>query len=343
VTAASEETNNAVLWKTGQLLADRYRVRECVREPGTCQLFRVQDVFRGNYHLLMRPSPPVHQREGWREWFAELCRNALCVPPHPNVLACERVVEEGDVPFLIMEDVRGSGWDAAIRERRFTDLSQMLDVALQTAWGLDWLHQHHQIHYNVKPANVLLCDSGLAKVWKYGEPDAKTRAYASPEQLAGGRPVTKATDVWSWAVSVLDMFTGRVAWRLGTEAPLALRRYMQNGPAEPGIPLMPGGVVRLLATCFKTDPDTRTIGMDQIAAALDQMLRQPAAAPTSPAQTPAAKGAQPSSAAQVSSAEETLADEALTPEQQAPTGSGARQPPAEPPPAASKHFHQRDG
>lgn len=279
-------------WDPEQLLVDRYRVRDCIRQSSSCQLFRVQDVFRGTYRLVLRPSPRVVTREGWREWFAEFCRNALTVPAHPNVVTCERMTEEGGLPFLIMEDVQGRGWDSMISDRSLSDLAQMLDIALQTAQGVAWLHRHDRIHYNVKPGNVLVCRSGVSKVWKYGEPGAKTRAYASPEQLAGDRPLTGATDVWSWAVSVLHMFVGRVVWKSGEDAPKALLRYMQTGPAEPRIPLMPGSVARLLSKCFKSSPDERIIAMDTIAEALEGTLAHSAAAsprhdaPAGPASPP---------------------------------------------------------
>jgi len=189
------------------------------------------------------------------------------------------MTEEGGLPFLIMEDAEGRGWDSMISDRSLSDLAHMLDIALQTAQGLAWLHRHDRIHCNFKPGNVLVCRSGLSKVWKYGEPGAKTRAYASPEQLAGEQPLTLATDAWSWAVSVLHMFAGRVVWQSGADAPKALLRYMQTGPAEPRIPLMPGSVARLLSKCFKSSLDERVIAMETIAEALEGALAQSAASP----------------------------------------------------------------
>lgn len=255
-------------WEPDQLLADRYRVGVCIRQSGTCHLYRVEDVFRGQFHLVLRPSVRLLAREGWREWFERYCGNALSVPAHPSILACERVTGDRGVPFLVMEDAEGRGWDSLIFHGGLVELPAMLDVARQSAEGLAWLHSHGHIHYNAKPGNVLVCGSGAVKVWKYGESDVKTRAYASPEQLAGGRPLTPATDVWSWAVSVLHMFVGRTVWPSGADAPLVLRRYMQNGPAREGIPLMPGPLARLLAQCLKSDPDERVVTMDEIAEAL---------------------------------------------------------------------------
>jgi serine/threonine protein kinase len=277
-------------WQTERLLADRYRVKACLRQSGSCHLHRVQDVFRDTSHLALRPSPKVLSREGGHEWFEHYCRNALSVRRHPNVLTCERMTHDGDMPFLIMEDVEGDWWDTAVSDGQLVELSRMLDVAWQVAEGLAWLHSQGQIHYNVKPANVLICNSGLVKVLKYGEVEARTRAFASPEQMAGEHPLTQATDVWSWAVSVLHMFVGRAAWPSGQKAPIALRRYMQSGSAKPGIALMPGTLAELLAKCFKSDPDERVIDMAEIAEAVKEIHASAASEAELPAEAFSAAG-----------------------------------------------------
>ncbi len=258
-------TSTGAAWEVGELVVDRFRIKGLVRQSGTCYLYRAEDVFRQDRHLILRASPRVMGRDGWRRWFRRYCETALSVPRHPYVLAAERFSDEADVPFLLLESVEGPCWDTAVCEGYLRDLARMLEIAYQSADGLSWLHRQELVHYNFKPANVLLSDKGEAKVWKYAESDARTRAYASPEQLAGGGELGPATDVWSWAVSVLHMFVGRVAWQSGSRAPGALRRYMMNGPAVEDIPLMPGTLAELLAACFRRDPAERTITMDEVA------------------------------------------------------------------------------
>jgi serine/threonine protein kinase len=84
-----------------------------------------------------------------------------------------------------------------------------------------------------------------------------TRAYAAPEQLTDGAPLSNATDVWCWAASVLHMFSGIVNWSDGARAPAALERYLRIGPAIPGLALMPVPVVELLRQCFQVNPKDR--------------------------------------------------------------------------------------
>jgi hypothetical protein len=65
-----------------------------------------------------------------------------------------------------------------------------------------------------------LSATGTLETEQLGEPDttlivpgsgAMTPAYCSPEQ-ANGFPVTRRTDLWSWALSVLEMFQGERTW-----------------------------------------------------------------------------------------------------------------------------------
>lgn len=280
-------------WKTDLLLNDRYRVGRPIRRSSTCELWRASDVFRQSSHLLLRPSEVVMRRVGWHTWFEQFCEQALSVLPHPNVLTAERMMSAGDLPFMVMEDADGRCWDELITEGTLLRLPQMLDIAIQSADGLAWLHSQGRLHYNLKPANVLICRTGVVKVWKYGEPSAMTKAYAAPEQIAGGR-LTEACDVWCWAASVLHMFVGKVAWPEGPKAGLALRRYRRNGPYRPAIALMPGALMELLANLFTENPAERTIRMDEVTELLEAIYETAVgrsyAAPASQMDTPPETG-----------------------------------------------------
>ncbi len=251
------------LWQAEQLLAHRYRVKECLQPAGSCHLHRVQDVFRGELQLVTRPSPRVLSTAGGRQWFNEYAKTALSMPAHPNMLPCTRMDAAEGVPFLVMPDAQGVCWDRAIAKGYLNSLPPMLDIAAQLARLLAWLHGADQVHGNVKPANVLLTSTNVVKMWKYPQEGAKTRAYASPEQMAGGEP-DMSWDIWGWALSILHMFEGKVAWPQGPKAPVALEYYRRKGPTLKGIPLMPGPLADLLSRCMREDPDDRPDSMDEI-------------------------------------------------------------------------------
>jgi len=124
-----------------------------------------------------------------------------------------------------------------------------------------------------------------------------TPAYASPEQL-NGQKLTRKTDIWSFALSILEMFTGMVTWRVGAAA-IALKTYLhgfeqghqsdntdeslagliprnQDGlPSQyRNISQMPQSLYLLLQHCFMPDPSDRPDSMDNIAKRLQEIYSQ---------------------------------------------------------------------
>ena len=78
-----------------------------------------------------------------------------------------------------------------------------------------------------------------------------TPAYVSPEQAAG-KTLSRQTDIWSWGVSVFDLFTGQIpACRSGTVASYVLDDYLATGPVSAQLPRMPQPLVDVLRQCFQ--------------------------------------------------------------------------------------------
>jgi len=277
--ASKQSATSSGQWAAAGVLSDRYRIGECVQRSATCVLYRTSDVFRDETHLVLRPSFRILEAQGGREWFERFCKGALAVPSHEDLLACRRLDRHEGVPYLIMDDFLGRTWEDVVAAGELGDLQDMLAVAIRTARGLGWLHEHDHVHANLKPANVLIDADGAVKVFKYGETAALTRAFASPEQLDRTAHLTPATDMWSWAASVLYMFVGIVNWPDGLHAPGALDRYLRHGPAKPELALLPVQGVELLRHCFQTDPTDRPQDMHEVLSVIEKLFENVALRP----------------------------------------------------------------
>jgi WD40 repeat protein len=220
---------------------------------------------------------------------------------HPHTVTCYYVRRLGGIPHVFAEYVAGGSLHEWIRSKRLyaggpaEAHERILDVAIQFAWGLQHAHEQGIIHRDVKPGNVLLTPEGIAKVTDFGMARARgirvgatsgvehasvmvsagglTPAFCSPEQ-AEGQPVSRKTDIWSWGVSVLAMFTGTAWWSVGSLAAGVLEDYLARRPAAADLPRMPPALAELLRRCFQRNPEDRPADMPAIVTALQALYTE---------------------------------------------------------------------
>ncbi|HEY5434885.1 MAG TPA: serine/threonine-protein kinase [Candidatus Limnocylindrales bacterium] len=278
-------------WASGDLLLEQYEVRGVLGEGGMGTVYRVHH--RGwDLDLAVKsPKPAMLAQAGGGAAFTAEAEAWVELGLHPHIVTCHYVRTLGGIPRVFAELVEGGSLADWIADGRLyagnpdAVLARLLDVAIGFAWGLGYAHAQGLIHQDVKPANLLLTPDGVAKVTDFGLAGAKgevggTPAYYSPEQAdalaqaQAGVPaaertaLTRGTDVWSWAVSVLELFTGERTWQHGVAAAGVLARYLAEGPALAGPPAMPGSLAALLRDCLQKDPAERPPDFEAIAARL---------------------------------------------------------------------------
>lgn len=270
-------------WGVGETVLGTYRVEEKLGAGGMGVVHRVRHLGWG---LDLAVKSPL--RRLWLsgvQAFVDEAEVWVGLPPHPHLCTCHYVRVLGGVPRIFAEFVPGGTVAEALAAGRLRELPDILDVAIQLAWGLRAAHEAGVVHQDVKPGNALLTADGLLKVTDFGlaraqerssgandvaEPESilvthrgLTPAYASPEQYRGER-AGRAADVWSWAVTVLELFTGGVTWTLGAFAAAALDEYLARGTAL-GRAAMPPEVATLLRECFTADPAARPSDLGALA------------------------------------------------------------------------------
>ena len=286
-------------WNEGDVILDLYEVKGVLGEGGFGKVYRVRH--KGwNIDLAVKTPRLDRLDEGGKENFRNEAETWVNLGLHPHTVSCYYVRDLGGIPRVFAEYVEGGTLSDWIRSCKLYDggkeeaLKRILDISIQFAWGLHYAHEQGLVHQDVKPGNVMMTTQGVAKVTDFGlakgrsiasgktENDSgesavvasggMTPAYASPEQSAA-RSLSRTTDIWSWAVSVLEMFTGEVTWMSGSAAADALEGYLDAGEEAPSIPAMPDGVGDLLRACFKDDPDERPKNMLEAVSRLQEVYR----------------------------------------------------------------------
>jgi eukaryotic-like serine/threonine-protein kinase len=203
---------------------------------------------------------------------------------HPNVVAIYDTGEEDDIPFIVMELVRGRTLRDLIDERGALPPSTVVAIGAQVCEALCAAHEAGIVHRDIKPGNVLLAapddrvkvaDFGIARA-AAGEGSDLTKPgvlmgtarYLSPEQVHG-EPVDARTDIYGLGVVLYEMLVGRPPFTAESEVATA----MAHASTEPLRPRQArAGIPRSLETivmrALAKDPADRYESADALRSAL---------------------------------------------------------------------------
>lgn len=250
-------------WRDGAQLDGGYAIGRRLGSGRFGEVFLVENrVLRRRWAAKITRRELSADPERRRVLLGELARG-FAVAGHPHVVRTEMFRSFGDEIAIFSELVEGGSLTAHLADPRFAQLDGILEVALQLAWALEAIHAAGMIHGDVKPANVLLAADGTAKLADLGlaslAPGAAatpgTPLYRAPEQ-AKGLPCTPATDLWSWAVTVIAMVLGEQPSHAdGQVAPYTLAA-LRSG-SHPRRALLDDRLAALLSDCLHRQPERR--------------------------------------------------------------------------------------
>lgn len=297
-----DEENVPIRWDVGDLITELYQVKEVLGEGGMGTVYRVEHRGWGKMMAVKCPSGSLNRDPIWAEQFEHECETWINLSPHPNVVECYYMRRMGGLPRLFAEYVDGPDLDHLISEKTLYDggdeksLVRILDVAIQYCWGLHHAHQEGVVHQDVKPSNLLIGSDGVAKVTDFGLAMVHIHKDGSRGSSAdssgdggtirgstGGTPtyrsndhrvydsLTRQTDMWSWGVTMIEMFSGDVYWKDGTKANSVLDDLIKHGSRYEFVPKMPGDFEKLLRQCFEEDRDKRPSDMLSMAKQIEEI------------------------------------------------------------------------
>lgn len=232
-----------------RMISDRYEIESLIGRGGMADVYLALDhVLSRNVAVkVLRPdtaSNPMVVNRFRRE------AKAVAALSHPNIVA---VYDTGELPatdqqrerlpFMVMEYVTGKTLKQVISQDRI-DAQFAVSLIRGVSEALDHSHANNVVHRDVKPANVMVTDSGHVKLMDFGIARATdnsatmtqtaavvgTAQYFSPEQ-ARGEQVDFRSDIYSAGCLFYELMTGKPPFTGDSPVSVAYQHVGEIPPA----------------------------------------------------------------------------------------------------------------
>ena len=180
----------------GMILSNRYEIIELVGSGGMSEVYKAKCHVLNRYVAIKVLKPEFSQDVNFVTKFRIEAQSAAGLS-HPNIVNVYDVGEDNGIYYIVMELVEGITLKEYIEKKGRLMPDEAIKFAIEIAQGLQAAHEHHTIHRDIKPQNIIVAKNGAIKVTDFGIARAASSNtmtsnamgsvhYISPEQARGG-------------------------------------------------------------------------------------------------------------------------------------------------------------
>ncbi|RPD52291.1 kinase-like protein [Lentinus tigrinus ALCF2SS1-7] len=195
---------------------------------------------------------------------------------HPNVLGLFGACSASSDPpwFFVSPYLRNGSLVTYLRSRQSLGTVDLLRMVHEIVKGMAYLHSKDILHGDLKAVNVLVSDEHHCVISDFGQSEIRSEAYRmsglhfshgtlrwqAPEVMSGTSGLTKAVDVYAFAITCVELLTkGALPWPMADDD--AVRHFVVHENTRPEPPSeyrwSQQFISNILRACWNQCPDLR--------------------------------------------------------------------------------------
>lgn len=268
----------------GQVLDDQFLLTEQIAVGGMSAIFKAQDLRNANEWVAVK-LPHARYSSGAGSWSMfqqeQMIGSRL---NHPYVLKYKSGVNVRRHTYVVSEFVEGNTLADRLKNNVPLPVHEALSIASRICEALQYVHDQGYVHYDLKPANVMLCPDGSIRIIDFGLSHAVVAArfsfsgsppllgtpdYVAPEQVRRQRG-RKSADVYALGAILYEMLTGQPPFPGDDPFKIGSTRLLADPRAPRDLnPEIPPPVEEIVLRALRRKPNDRYPSMLALQADLE--------------------------------------------------------------------------
>ncbi len=226
--------------KIGDLLSDRYKIKEVIGHGGSSEVFEAKDIiFRRPVAIKVLDSEICKDPNNIKRFENEARISASL--DHINIVKIFDIGEVDERMFIVNEYQKGQTLKDALTFKRYFSLYESLLIMMQFLDAVIYIHSKNIIHCDIKPQNAFYGSNGVLKLTDFGISIVKnskdnvnnngtvlgTVQYLAPEVIHGKTP-DEQSDIYALGITFFELLTGNLPFDDDNPQKVALLHVNEN-------------------------------------------------------------------------------------------------------------------
>lgn len=182
--------------------------------------------------------------EKYREAFVKEAQT-LAALNHPGIVRVIDIFDENNTSYMVMPFIEGKSLQSIVEQKGVLSYPEAVNYMAQVANAVGYIHEHHILHRDIKPDNIMitaedkavLIDFGSAREFDEDKVQAHTsmltHGYAPPEQYTINSRKGGYTDIYAIGATLYFVLTGHVPIEAAARITEQLKEPNQLNPKIP--------------------------------------------------------------------------------------------------------------